>query len=58
LGTASIAQAWTFSNGLDEDHFGVLLGDNGDAALVNRCDPVTNGEAMTVHFHCPRAGAI
>jgi hypothetical protein len=55
LGTASIAQAWTFSNGLDEDHFGVLLGDNGDAALVNRCDPVTNGEAMTVHFHCPRA---
>ena len=41
----------TLSGGLDEDQLGVLLGDDRETALVSRRDPITNGEAVAVHFH-------
>jgi hypothetical protein len=42
-----------FSDGLDEDQFGVLSGENREMPLVNRRDSVAHGEAVAVHFHAP-----
>ena len=43
--------------GLNEDHLGVLVGDNGDGTLVNDRDPVADGETMAIHFHHAACGS-